>query len=323
MAASLSLVATTCSAAATSSRAWTQLAVAFFDVTVTISKQTVNNNPHRTRSILSSKAPAGQLSARHADIRHRRHSPAALRPVREECVSHVQFLAGLPLLEARSARRYLGIWISFGTTQRATADRPWLEATMACSTQVHLNQTLTIIVLCCGTASCMGTKVLSTLDGIQRHKQDPCLRTLREKLGRDRSAPDQPGRHQHEPHLRDEPRRARPERKEEGEQDVRRPHHPCRARRSSSRAHETGVPSNSQGREPAEPAAAAERQRPGNRRRRGDPGAGARAGGGDAAHNRGPLLYRVCSRPQLLRSCVPVARVFDWIFFQPFSVCIS
>uniref|UniRef100_A0A804P7C8 Uncharacterized protein n=2 Tax=Zea mays TaxID=4577 RepID=A0A804P7C8_MAIZE len=258
MAASLSLVATTCSAAATSSRAWTQLAVAFFDVT---------------------------LSARHADIRHRRHSPAALRPVREECVSHVQFLAGLPLLEARSARRYL--------------------------------------VLCCGTASCMGTKVLSTLDGIQRHKQDPCLRTLREKLGRDRSAPDQPGRHQHEPHLRDEPRRARPERKEEGEQDVRRPHHPCRARRSSSRAHETGVPSNSQGREPAEPAAAAERQRPGNRRRRGDPGAGARAGGGDAAHNRGPLLYRVCSRPQLLRSCVPVARVFDWIFFQPFSVCIS
>jgi hypothetical protein len=38
-----------------------------------------------------------------------------------------------------------GIWISFGTTQRATADRPWLEATMACSTQVHLNQTLTII----------------------------------------------------------------------------------------------------------------------------------------------------------------------------------
>ncbi|AQK62452.1 hypothetical protein ZEAMMB73_Zm00001d013101 [Zea mays] len=90
---------------------------------------------------------------------------------------------------------------------------------MACSTQVHLNQTLTIIVLCCGTASCMGTKVLSTLDGIQRHKQDPCLRTLREKLGRDRSAPDQPGRHQHEPHLRDEPRRARPERKEEGEQD--------------------------------------------------------------------------------------------------------
>jgi hypothetical protein len=108
MAASLSLVATTCSAAATSSRAWTQLAVAFFDVTVTISKQTVNNNPHRTRNILSSKAPAGQLSARHADIRHRRHSPAALRPVREECVSHVQFLAGLPLLEARSARRYLG-----------------------------------------------------------------------------------------------------------------------------------------------------------------------------------------------------------------------
>jgi hypothetical protein len=41
-----------------------------------------------------------------------------------------------------------GIWISLGcrrsTTRRATADRPWLEATMACSTQVHLNQTLTI-----------------------------------------------------------------------------------------------------------------------------------------------------------------------------------
>jgi hypothetical protein len=151
-----------------------------------------------------------------------------------------------------------------------------------------------------------------------------CLNHARFNMfsGRDHSAPDQPGRHQHEPHLRDEPRRARPERKEEGERDVRRPHHPCRARRSSSHAHETGVPSDSQGQEPAEPAAAAERQRPGNRRRRGDPGAGARAGGGDAAHNRGPLLYRVCSRPQLLRSCVPVARVFVWIFFS-LSRCAS
>jgi hypothetical protein len=74
----------------------TQLVVAFFDVTVTISKQTVNNNPHRTRSVLSSEAPTGRLSTRHADIRHQRHSPAALRPIREERVSHVRFLAGLP-----------------------------------------------------------------------------------------------------------------------------------------------------------------------------------------------------------------------------------
>ena len=41
-----------------------------------------------------------------------------------------------------------GIWISLGChqsmTQKVTVDRPWLVGTMACSTQLHLNQILTI-----------------------------------------------------------------------------------------------------------------------------------------------------------------------------------
>ncbi|KAL5647614.1 hypothetical protein ACJX0J_041969, partial [Zea mays] len=122
----------------------------------------------------------------------------------------------------------LGIWMSFGTSQRATADRPWLEATMACSTQV-LSTTFNGTNKIRAYAHCAKNSVRrsGTCDG-KLLLTVRCLNHARFNMfsGRDRSAPNQPGRHQHEPHLRDKPRHARPERKEEGERDVRRPHHP-------------------------------------------------------------------------------------------------